>query len=108
LVVTPKHKSLADGVSDFRNSRPAIKAREGHVCFGSGKQKIFEVFHHVDESSLISQGSGPRWNRPLSVMWKPRKAMQRELSGAENLKFHLPLQLAPHVDIVVSLVIHPT
>jgi len=31
--------------------------------------------------------------------------MQRELSGAENLKF--PLNLAPHTDDVVSLVIHP-
>ena len=73
-----------------------------------GNKRSPKCSHHVDESSLTSQGSGPRWNRCLSVMWKPRKAMQRELSGAENLKFHLPLQLAPHANDVVSLVIHPT
>jgi hypothetical protein len=96
LAVTPKHKSLADGVSDFRNSRPAIKAREGHVCFGSGKQKIVEVFPSC-RRVVVNQ---PRFRPPLESVSIRHvetlgKAMQRELSGAENLKFHLPLQLAP-------------
>jgi hypothetical protein len=34
--------------------------------------------------------------------------MQRELSGVENLKFHLPTRNWPHADEVVSLAIHLT
>src|SRR5271156_3879981 len=77
LAVTRKGKLLVDGVSDFPNSHSAIKAREGDVCFGSGTGRS-KSFHHVGESSLTSQGSGPRWNWCLSVMWKPRKVMQRD------------------------------
>ena len=62
LAVTHKHKSLADGfVSDFRNSRSAIKAREDDVCFGSGKQKIVEVFPSC-RRVVVNQ---PRFRPPL-------------------------------------------
>ena len=39
---------------------------------------------------------------------KPRNVMQRDLSGAENLKFPSPTRNWPHAGEVVSLAIHLT
>ena len=67
----------------FQTSPIAIlqsKPEKGNVCFGWGNRRSSKSFRHVDESSSTSQGSGPRWNRALFVMWKPRKAMQRDYS----------------------------